>query len=62
MQRLRPSELREAAASERRLEELIDALTRPQDTADRHRACGERYCPHDDGWAAARVLDHLGLK
>ncbi|GAA0959565.1 bifunctional glycosyltransferase/CDP-glycerol:glycerophosphate glycerophosphotransferase [Actinocorallia libanotica] len=43
-------------------EELIDALTRPQDTADRHRAFVERYCPHDDGWAAARVLDHLGLK
>ncbi|WP_198653867.1 bifunctional glycosyltransferase/CDP-glycerol:glycerophosphate glycerophosphotransferase [Actinocorallia populi] len=43
-------------------EELIEALTRPQPPGDRHRAFVERYCPHDDGRAAARVLDHLDLR
>ncbi|MEO3787793.1 CDP-glycerol glycerophosphotransferase family protein [Actinocorallia sp. B10E7] len=43
-------------------DELIDALTRPEESGDRHRAFVERHCPHDDGWAASRVLDHLGLR
>ena len=42
--------------------ELIEALTGPEPPGDRHRAFVERYCPHDDGWAASRVLDHLNLR
>jgi len=45
--------------SEEVIETLRDLDRISAGYGDAYAAFAARYCPHDDGYAAARVLDHL---
>ncbi|HXA60137.1 MAG TPA: CDP-glycerol glycerophosphotransferase family protein, partial [Streptosporangiaceae bacterium] len=46
----------------RTTDEVVEALRTPLPRTASYDAFAAKYCPHDDGSAAARVLDHLLLR